>query len=283
MDISVVIPFYNGNKYINNILEMLKKNASMAQNISIEAIVVNDSPNIDIKYDKTLVVGYKLNIIVHEKNRGIQQSRITGIKEAKGKYILMLDQDDEIYPNMIVSQYSKIGSNAAILSNGYYEEYNKMRILYSSIKRMKRVNMLSYYFKIGNMIASPGICLIRKEMIPKEWIDNILTKNGADDWMLWVLFLAKGNKFAINQECLYVHKNDGNNTSNNMNQMLESNIEAINIVEKKIGISKELISLYKRRIFMRKNFDGKSKMTKFIYYIKNLDLLLFTIKDKVYK
>lgn len=100
MDVSVIVPFYKGNKYINNILRMVKENVANANEITVEVVVVNDSPEIEIQYEKDLVDGYFLNIVRHKKNMGIQQARITGINVAQGKYVLMLDQDDEIIPNI---------------------------------------------------------------------------------------------------------------------------------------------------------------------------------------
>lgn len=171
MDVSVIVPFYKGNKYINNILRMVKENVANANEITVEVVVVNDSPEIEIQYEKDLVDGYFLNIVRHKKNMGIQQARITGINVAQGKYVLMLDQDDEIIPNTIKTQFDLIGDNAAILSNGYSENSDGIRIeLYKNKKQMSVVNNFSYYFYFGNMIASPGLCLIQREKIPSLWI-----------------------------------------------------------------------------------------------------------------
>ena len=147
MDVSVIVPFYKGNKYINNILRMVKENVANANEITVEVVVVNDSPEIEIQYEKDLVDGYFLNIVRHKKNMGIQQARITGINVAQGKYVLMLDQDDEIIPNTIKTQFDLIGDNAAILSNGYSENSDGIRIeLYKNKKQMSVVNNFSYYF-----------------------------------------------------------------------------------------------------------------------------------------
>ena len=205
MDVSVIVPFYKGNKYINNILRMVKENVANANEITVEVVVVNDSPEIEIQYEKDLVDGYFLNIVRHKKNMGIQQARITGINVAQGKYVLMLDQDDEIIPNTIKTQFDLIGDNAAILSNGYSENSDGIRIeLYKNKKQMSVVNNFSYYFYFGNMIASPGLCLIQREKIPSLWINHVMKINGADDWLLWVLFLNEGNKFVLNNEFCYL-------------------------------------------------------------------------------
>lgn len=279
MDVSIVVPFYKGNKYINTVLKMVKENAAIAENISVELIIVNDSPEIAVCYDNDLVDGYQLTVVQHENNRGIQQARITGINAAQGKYILMLDQDDEIAPNTIKCQYDLIGDHAAVLSNGYSESMDKLRKkLYRSQKQMAVVNDFSYYFYFGNMIASPGLCLIRKDKIPSLWMTNVMQINGADDWLLWVLFLNEGNRFVLNNAFLYVHKNDGQNTSNNDRKMLDSSQEALDILRNKGITDTHLLRIYERRLRMRRAYLNGSKLDKAIQYLKNLDIFWRVLK-----
>ena len=38
MDVSVIVPFYKGNKYINNILRMVKENVANANEITVEVL-----------------------------------------------------------------------------------------------------------------------------------------------------------------------------------------------------------------------------------------------------
>lgn len=279
MDVSVIVPFYKGNKYINNILRMVKENVANANEITVEVVVVNDSPEIEIQYEKDLVDGYFLNIVRHKKNMGIQQARITGINVAQGKYVLMLDQDDEIIPNTIKTQFDLIGDNAAILSNGYSENSDGIRIeLYKNKKQMSVVNNFSYYFYFGNMIASPGLCLIQREKIPSLWINHVMKINGADDWLLWVLFLNEGNKFVLNNEFCYIHKNDGQNISNDEEKMLDSSQEAWNILKLEGIVDKKLLSVYKRRLKMRRQYFKGGKVRKVIQYLKNLDIFWYVFR-----
>lgn len=274
MDVSVIVPFYKGNKYINNILKMIRENAKNAKDIFIELIVVNDSPEIEIQYNEELIDGYSLKLVQHEENMGIQQARITGINAAQGRYILMLDQDDEIASNAIRSQFELIGNNASVISNGYSENSDGIKTkLYKSKKQMSVVNDFSYYFYFGNVIASPGLCLIQKDKIPLLWMSNVMEINGADDWLLWIFFLNQGNSFALNDEFLYIHKNDGLNTSNNEEKMLDSSQEALDIVKNEGVVDKRLLSVYERRIKMRRKYFESGKINKIIQYLKNWDIL----------
>lgn len=279
MDVSVIIPFYKGNKYINNIFRMVRDNVANADGITVELVIVNDSPEIEIQYNKELIDGYTLNIVQHKKNMGIQQARITGVNTAQGKYVLLLDQDDEIVSNTIKTQFASIGNNAAVLSNGYSESNGGIKTkLYKDRKQMSAVNDFSYYFYFGNMIASPGLCLIQRDRIPPLWMSKSMKINGADDWLLWVLFLNDGNKFALNDECLYTHKNDGRNTSNDEGKMLDSSREALNIVKSEDIIDERFIKVYERRLEMRRKYYNGGKDDKVIQYIRNFDILWYVFR-----
>lgn len=281
MDVSVIVPFYKGNKYINNILEMMKANAARARNISFEVIIVNDSPEVEIVMDSTLVEGYELNIIEHNKNMGIQQARVTGIKQAHGKYILMLDQDDKIESRTLESQYSVVAGGDAVISNGYSMDKNgKITLLFKNRKQMEYANDFSFYFYFGNVIASPGLCLIKRELIPELWLNNIMGENGADDWLLWVAFLNNGRKFIINEECLYTHVNDGHNTSNDNEKMIRSSFEALQIAEKSKTFEQKLLGVYYRRLNMRKTYLNEKKFNKIIAYLKNPDIAIRLMEYK---
>ena len=92
-NISVIIPFYKGNKYLTGLKQSLE-NACISYEGKVEVIVVNDSPN--EKIEKTLIQSekYDLVIVEHDVNYGIHKARVTGIGKAKGEYILLLDQED---------------------------------------------------------------------------------------------------------------------------------------------------------------------------------------------
>lgn len=254
---------------------MLKDNAAIANEISIELVIVNDSPEIDIKLDHNLIQDFEISIINHSENMGIQQARITGVEAAKGEYILMLDQDDEIQSEAIRSQYELVKGHDAVISNGFNESKDGVKtLLYKSKHQQARVNNLILYFYFGNIIASPGLCLIKKSAIPEIWLHNIININGADDWLLWVSYLNSGHKFCLNEKCLYTHRNDGNNTSDDEYKMLKSSKEALDIIRGTGGMNRHMLSVYGRRLKMRYAYLDSGKIKKVIQYLRNPDIMI---------
>ena len=84
--ISVIIPAYNGAKYIAETIEGIQ-----SQNMNTEIIIVDDcSP------DNSSEIAEKLGckVIKQATNTGQVIAKNTGIREAKGQYIVFNDQDD---------------------------------------------------------------------------------------------------------------------------------------------------------------------------------------------
>ena len=121
MDVSVIIPIYKGNGYIESLLNKIEKNYQESQK-EIEVIFVNDYP------DEEIIVGsqhdFPIRIINNEMNQGIHQTRINGLKKALGKYILFLDQDDEISDFYIKRQLEHIGDADLCIANCIMESEN---------------------------------------------------------------------------------------------------------------------------------------------------------------
>ena len=96
-DISVIVPIYNAEQYLNqcvdSILAQTKKN--------IEIVLIDDGstdicPQIIDDYARK-----NENVVaVHQKNGGLTAARIAGLRHASGKYIGWVDADDFILPNM---------------------------------------------------------------------------------------------------------------------------------------------------------------------------------------
>lgn len=102
ISISVVIPIYNVEQYIQRCLESV-----MAQdntNADVECIIVNDcTPDNSMIVVNTMVSEYqgpiRFKLLTHEKNRGLSAARNTGLENATGDYIFFIDSDDFIMSN----------------------------------------------------------------------------------------------------------------------------------------------------------------------------------------
>lgn len=100
--ISVVIPVYNVEKYVEQCIESV-----ITQTLKeIEIIIVNDaSTDSSLEKIKNYLYDKRIKLINKNKNEGLSAARNTGIKEAKGEYIFNLDSDDFIKYNTLEKCY----------------------------------------------------------------------------------------------------------------------------------------------------------------------------------
>src|SRR5579885_485347 len=105
-DISVIIPFYNREQFVDDAV-----NSVLAQTLPpLETIIVNDCsrPSSRRYLDRYAEV---CKIIDLPRNVGLAGSRNAGIREARGKFIALLDDDDLWLPEKLAVQRSYMGDH----------------------------------------------------------------------------------------------------------------------------------------------------------------------------
>lgn len=113
MFLSIIMPVYNGEKYIveslNSILEQWNSS------FNVEVIIINDGSTdntlklIETDYKKQIAEGFFK--LISQDNAGVSVARNNGIKKAKGDYITFVDADDYILPSYFTEIFTKLKSN----------------------------------------------------------------------------------------------------------------------------------------------------------------------------
>lgn len=115
--ISVIVPIYNAEKYLNKCLTSIVNQTYC----DLEIILVNDGST-----DESFAICEKYKqaddriVIINKHNEGLVRARKDGIRMAKGEYITFVDADDWID----ITTYEKVYTEKAdIISYGLMEEY----------------------------------------------------------------------------------------------------------------------------------------------------------------
>lgn len=125
--ISIIVPIYNGEKYIINTLDSIL-NQSLKE---IEVLAINDGSTDNTKniLDSYSKKSDRIRVI-HQENNGVSATRNKGILLAQGEYIGFVDADDLIDADMYKKLYEKASCNDAdIAICGFTEEDLKGNIL----------------------------------------------------------------------------------------------------------------------------------------------------------
>ncbi len=139
MLVSVIIPVYNGEKFINKVYNSIKKQTYQ----NIEIIFFNDnSKDNSLKILKEIQKSdSKVEIYSSKENKGPGGAKNEGLKHAKGDYVFFIDCDDylnndfiaslvnkailENYPDVILSDFTKVDEKGKILYVRNYKNLDK--------------------------------------------------------------------------------------------------------------------------------------------------------------
>lgn len=108
MLLSIIVPSYNVEKYIEKCIDSLV----YQENIEFEIIIVNDGST-DKTFNKICEIKNKYPkeiTVVNQKNKGLGGARNTGLRHAKGKYITFVDSDDYLLKNTFSNLFKSINN-----------------------------------------------------------------------------------------------------------------------------------------------------------------------------
>ena len=131
--ISVIVPVYNTEKYLEKCLDSLLRQTLEG----IEIIVVNDgSKDGSKKIIDDYAKKYRNIEAYHLPNGGVSKARNFGLAKAKGEYIAFLDSDDYVDENLYEKMYDKaIKDEVDVCECDYIWEFpNKKRYDYLNEK-----------------------------------------------------------------------------------------------------------------------------------------------------
>ena len=144
--VSIIVPVYNIENYIRVCVESI-----LAQTYeSFELILVDDGSkdNSGILCDEYAAIDSRVKVI-HKENGGVSSARNTGLQQAKGKWIMYVDGDDWIEPDMIESLIETAKATEADLVFGDFIKYganagNKQLPSWSTDKKDSMSRYIAY-------------------------------------------------------------------------------------------------------------------------------------------
>ena len=98
MKLSIIIPCYNAEPYINELLDCLAPQITP----EVEVFVIDDGSKVAYKTD------YKWAKVLRQANGGASAARNTGLDNATGDYIAFIDADDLVADNYVATILAKI-------------------------------------------------------------------------------------------------------------------------------------------------------------------------------
>lgn len=160
---SLVIPIYNASSYISSTLEALLSPSSP----SIEIILVDDGSTDDSASicDAYAAKDDRIKVL-HEAHHGVAHSRQVGLEAAKGVYILYVDADDQVEPDMIADMYQEAVTQKADMVICDYRELTYDREVY----RKQEPTALSGEAILEDILSGKLYGALWNKMMRREWL-----------------------------------------------------------------------------------------------------------------
>jgi teichuronic acid biosynthesis glycosyltransferase TuaG len=259
--VSVIIPVYNGDKYISKALESVLRQTYK----NIELIVVNDgstdtTQDILDKYSKA-----DSRIKVYQiKNTGLPSKvRNFAVSKSKGSFLAFLDADDIWLPKKLEIQLKEIHTNSEIA------------LVYSSAIVFGDVNFFSPLFGLlplpfraarsfDQLLKRNSICcstvLLRKSIFLKmNGFDEEELLKAVEDYDLW-LRICKNNKISYCKNILVKYR-----------------IHSKGISKDKMKLNNSVIKMFKYRGYDELKNGNPSNSYSILNIIGNVLHLIFIV------
>jgi glycosyltransferase involved in cell wall biosynthesis len=283
MKITVVTPSYEGESYLQRYVDCMEKNraALKAADHELEVVIVNDSPW--KKIEPANVEDQYIKVVTNSENKGIHYSRVAGLAEATGDYVMFLDQDDLITDDALLKlgqALEKAGTDLIIANANLEQADGSFLQWYRTAAHWDLVWDLRTYLKVGIQIISPGQCLIKRDAIPEFWKEHLVRVNGADDYYLWLLMMAKSLKAGILKEATYIHKHTGENLSADTTATDASVYDFLELLHDCDYFTMDDIITLQEMITYKAQFRTSNLLGKIGCSLANLDTFIANLKFK---
>jgi len=195
-EISVIIPTYNrAEKVYRAVTSVLE------QTYTDYEIIVIDDASTDDTLERLEEFGNSINVILHNVNRGVSAARNSGIKQAKGNYIALLDSDDHWLPEKLEIQMNFFRDNPDALISQTNEIW---------VRKGRRVNPAKKHLKPSGDIFVPSLklCLVSPSavVLKKPLFDEIGLFDEefpvCEDYDLWLRISCKYPVYLIDIDLL---------------------------------------------------------------------------------
>lgn len=232
VNISIIIPTYGEPKFLDASIRSV-----INQTYKYWELIIVDDNNPETaarKMTEELVLNYlisdsRIKYIKHEYNKNGAVARNTGFAVAKGKYISLLDSDDEYLPERLQKCYD-VMERASLKIGGVYTgcEFRRLGTTYLKYKEVKDGNFLVDTLACKFMFCTGSNIFVRKSIVNElNGFDGAFLRH--QDYEFLVRLFEKYSLVSI-PELLVIKNNENYNLPN---------------LEKQIAIKEQYLKKFK--------------------------------------
>jgi hypothetical protein len=177
---SVVVPCYNGGRFIDQLLGSLSRQTFR----DFEIVIVNDGSTDKATLAKLASLDPAIRVI-HQENRGLSGARNSGIAAAKSDLVLVLDCDDEIEPSYLAEAVPLLRDAAPEV--GFVFTHTRLAGISSGYGR-RHFNPFTLLF--SNTL--PSCLILRRQACQAVGGYDEAMRDGYEDWEFCIRLTRAG-------------------------------------------------------------------------------------------
>lgn len=262
--LSVIVPIYNTEKYLERCLESICKQSYK----DMEIILVDDGSTDTSKEIITSFMQQDKRIISvsHEKNRGLFQARVTGVEKSQGEYIAFVDSDDTIGVDWFRLLVKKAEETTAdiVMGNTICEDDKHYKYIYNTYYFAARSRKcLCGEEVLDSLMENEGMCFSKHTVWNKLYSRRIWEQSlphfhklqehfiMTEDISFSVVlhYYAKKLAYSYHDGYFYFRNNESSTIS----------VNGLNKIQKNVGDLKRSFSFVKEFLEEKKVFDRYAK------------------------
>ncbi len=203
--ISIIVPVYNVEEYLPSCLKSIQNQTFT----DFECILINDGST-DESGEICDIICQKDNRfkVIHQKNKGYQTARNTGLNIANGKYIYFIDSDDYVHCQILETLYKAITESNSSLAMVYGKSVYNHDINDTTYSTKNEYMILPQNVLIQNLFSNSETDLqyqvVWNKLYSKDLLKNIRFINTAsEDTFFNLEVYLQVDKLALIQTELY--------------------------------------------------------------------------------
>ncbi len=225
--ISVIVPVYNGEKYIRKTI-----NSILAQKeVALEIIIVDDCSTDSTASTVSTYLNKHQNIMYQrlEKNSGVAVARNKALDLANGRYVAFCDSDDLWHEEKLKKQMEhieKTGAKICFTAIDVIDENSK------KIKSKRKIKpKINYKFLLKNTMIATSTVIVDRNHFGNF---KMPLRRGGQDYATWLMLMRNGEMAYGVDEVLVSYRVRGDSLSANKFKSAKQ-VYNIQRVEEKIG------------------------------------------------
>lgn len=238
MDVSVVIPVYNTEKYLPVCIDSVLTQTG----VSLEIILIDDgstdsSPCICDKYAEE----HDNITTIHIKNSGPATAKNEGLLLAKGNYIALTDSDDKMEPMMLQKMVNAGYNHNADIVCCNYKQIDEQGVV-SHLNSTNQLYVLNHeeglihFFSKDKIYSQCWTKLYKRQMLKDYNIENDPGLRTDEDFIFNIRAFVKAQTTVIVDEPLYEYTYRENSLARdyfkkNINKYIDNRIQRVKVTQ----------------------------------------------------